>query len=118
MPAPPSDRETLLRRIVERLLSLNTKGEPISLDAIGEVTSEASVSYDEIEFIIDRIEAAGCSIAQPEVDLQLDLRKALASARTLRAQLARAPRIDEIASATGMDPRAVLAALRFAQTFR
>lgn len=110
MPLPP-DVEAVVNHIVglgRRSLSLNELADL--------VIDKRSIGYAEIELIIDAVEAQGIEVAPPAAEPSETLAAVLAAARTLRAELGRAPTAEEIAKRTGLDATDVHAALTYART--
>lgn len=100
-----------LRDVFDRLL----RGGPrhLSLDEIGEAIGTLAVSAGDIEELLDQLTRAGLVIDEPEISPKAELRAVLDAARTLRAQLGRAPKTTEIAVQLGRSESAVRAALLF-----
>lgn len=84
----------------------------MDLNDIAEVIDRRAISYEEVEYIIDRLESEGLRVAEPldPGDVEV-LRAVLASARRLAAELGRRPTVGEIALACGHAPHAVRRAL-------
>lgn len=106
-----------LRTIVDALLATGEK--KVSLDALGDAIGARAVSADEIDAMMRALEAEGRVIDAPENANGEDrLKQVLASARTLRAELGRAPKPAEIAAHAGLDEDAVRHALGLARVMQ
>ncbi|MGC4069151.1 MAG: hypothetical protein QM784_31790 [Polyangiaceae bacterium] len=101
-----------LQAIFERL---NAKGpRNISLDEIGDVIGAALISQAEIEMLFDALETAGSHVGGPSPSLKEHLMSVLREARRLQQATASAPRVEDIAMATGLSAGEVRAALLYA----
>ncbi len=92
--------------VVDILAELRTRhgaSGRVHLNDLAEVIGTRAVSQDEIESIVDTLEAEGLRVGEAldERDLEVT-RTVLASARRLAASLARRPTVDEIAADTGL----------------
>ena len=97
---------------VSALLDRHREAGQIDLNDIDEVIGEDAVSDDEVDFIVERLEAEGLSVGEPPEASALEaMRAVVAAARALSADLGRRPTVDEIASAVGRPPHAVRRAL-------
>lgn len=98
--------------ILQELLTRHQPTGRVDLNDIAEVVGLRPISYEEVEHIIDRLEAAGLRVGEPldtgDVDV---LRAVLASARQLASELGRRPTVGEIALASGLAPHTVRRAL-------
>lgn len=107
---------TLVRPAVEQilaaLLARHRADGHVHLNDLAEVIGTTAVSQDEIEAIIDRLEAEGLRVGEPldSGDVRV-MRAVLGSARRLRERLGRKPTVDEIAADAGHPPHAVRRAL-------
>lgn len=105
--------------MVRELLTRHRPTGRVDLNDIAEVIGDRSVSYDEVEHIVDRLESEGLRVAEPldagDVD---ELRAILQSARRLHAELGRRPSIAEIAEASGHASHTVRRALEQARRAR
>ena len=118
MPMTVDEKAALLERIHDCLMQASGLTMVLTLDDIGEAVGDAALTYDDIEKVIVRLEAAGRLIAEDKIDLSAGLREVLGAARRHREQFQRAPTVSELVEATALPRQTVLAALRFAQTFR
>ena len=118
MPMTVDEKAALLERIHDCLMQASGLTMVLTLDDIGEAVGDAALTYDDIEKVIVRLEAAGRLIAENKIDLSAGLREVLGAARKHREQFQRAPKVSELVEATALPQQTVLAALRFAQTFR
>ena len=105
-----------LATVVDELLRDTAKGDAISLDAIGEAIGVRAASADDIDLMISTIEQEGRHVVSPEGGRgEAKLKSVLDAARTLRAELGRAPRHDEIAARAGLSREDVQHALALAR---
>jgi hypothetical protein len=89
--------------IVEQLLADTAPGAPITLDAIGEAIGARRIGQDEIDEILSAIEARGHVVAAPAGGHGEErLKRVVAAARALRAELGRPPSPDQIAERAGL----------------
>ncbi len=92
----------LISNIVSELVTRHRDSGRIDLDDISEVIATRAVSYDEVEYIVDVLEAQGFEVGEgidaSDVDV---MRSVLDSARALRGSLGRSPTVEEIATASG-----------------
>lgn len=117
--AEPLAMRAPVERILEDLLARHGDAGHVHLDDLAAGIGEERVTPDEIEALIDRLEAAGLRVGEPLDGLDLlVIRQVLASARRLRAALARPPTVDEIARDSGHTPHAVRRALEHAAAAR
>jgi hypothetical protein len=104
-----------LERILAELLARHGDGGHVHLNDLAEVIGTEPISPDEIEALVERLEASGLRVGEPLDSLDvLVIRETLASARRLRAALGRAPTVDEIAADAGHPAHAVRRALEHA----
>lgn len=103
--------ENLLEQVLERV----GPGEELSLDELAEIIGAASISYDEIGWLIDHAEQAGRSISCKGPNLGEDLAAVLKSARALSTVLQRRPTLRELAEHSGLPSSRIVSALRYAQ---
>jgi 2-hydroxychromene-2-carboxylate isomerase len=105
-----------LALLVEQLLEGTVPGDAVSLDAIGEAIGARRISQDEIDEILETIEARGRVAAAPAGGHGEErLKRALAAARILRAELSRPPSVDQIAERAGLTRAEVEHALTLAK---
>lgn len=115
----PTPLRPELRAVVDALLATGQK--TFSLDALGDAIGARAASADEIDAMMRALEAEGRVISGSEdatVSGEDRLKKVLASARVLRAELGRAPKPAEIAAHAGLDEDAVRHALGLARTMQ
>ncbi|MGK4003129.1 sigma-70 domain-containing protein [Sorangium sp. So ce1036] len=98
--------------IFQELLTRHQPTGRVDLNDIAEVVGRRPVSYEDVEHLIDRLEAAGLRVAEPleSGDVEV-LRAVLVSARRLTSELGRRPTVGEIALASGHAPHTVRRAL-------
>lgn len=106
----------LVQSVVAELLERYRGTGRVDLDDIAEVVGLRAVSYEEVDLIIERLEAEGLRVGEPldEGDVAV-MRAILAAARRLRLEMGRRPTVEEIAAASGHAPHAVRRALEQAQ---
>ncbi len=105
-----------LTALVDDLLAGSAGSGEVTLDDIGDALGTRAVSSEEIDAILDALEAAGRRIAEPEArDRVRDLRVVVAAARELTASLGRRPTTEEIASATKLAATDIRTALLLAR---
>ena len=97
-----------MQALLAELLKRHKISGIVHLNDIAEVINARAVSYDEVEFLITGLEAEGLHVGEPLGHHDVGVMRAvLDSARRLRAELRRAPTIDEIASDSGLPAHAV-----------
>jgi hypothetical protein len=114
--APPPWQWLGVRPIVEgilrELLARHPPSGHVHLNDLAEVIGGRAVTPEEIENLVDQLEAAGLRVGE---DLDRDdvevVRAVLASARRLQASLGRRPTVEEIARDAGRPPHEVRRAL-------
>jgi len=111
-----SEREKFLERTLRALLRASAEVGTVTLDQIGDAIGTSPVSCDDVERLIDALEANGRAIAEQPMDLKADLARVIAAARDLQSRLGRKPRLGELTAETRLSAPAVMAALRFART--
>ena len=103
-----------LMAVARALLALEAP--VLSLDDVGEALGTLRVTQDEIDALFSWLEAQGRAIGDPvgrgAAELLADV---LGTARTLRAELGRAPQPREIAERSSLSLAAVQRALWFAR---
>jgi hypothetical protein len=102
-----------LRRVADDLLA---RGRSLTLDEVAEAIGELAISSDEIDELLSEVEAHAEVDSAPPVAARESLSRVLASARTLKSELARAPSPDEIAKHSGLSRDSVRLALLYART--
>jgi DNA-binding MarR family transcriptional regulator len=92
----------VILHIIDELLERHRAQGRVDLNDIDEVIGDRAVSYEEVEHIVDRLEAEGLEVGEPvdEHDIGV-IRQVLEHARALRASLDRTPTVTEIARASG-----------------
>jgi hypothetical protein len=92
----------LISTIFDQLVARHRDTKRIDLDDIAEVIGTGAVSYDEVEYLVDRLEAEGFSVGDGigSTDVEI-MQQVLAHARALRGSLGRNPTVDEIATTSG-----------------
>lgn len=105
-----------LARIVEALVAAAPPGEGVALDAIGDALGVLAVSQDEIDAMLDAIEAAGRRVMGPEGgNGEATLGVVLDVARALRLETGKAPTAPQIAAKAGLPVERVRHALALAR---
>ena len=102
----------LIEDILRELLARHRDSGRVHLNDLAEVIGVRAVTPEEIEHLIDRLEAEGLRVGEALDDQDVGaLRAVLESARRLRASLGRKPTVDELAADTGRPPHEVRRAL-------
>ena len=92
----------LISTIFDQLVARHRDAKRIDLDDIAEVIGPHAVSYDEVEYLVDRLEAEGFSVGEGIGSSDVDImQQVLTHARALRESLQRNPTLDEVATASG-----------------
>jgi chorismate mutase len=107
-----SSREQV-SEIVQQLLELPT--ERLSLDAVAEAIGASAVTFDDIEFVFEQLEAAGRQVESKPSSPPAALAKVLATARAFSTLSGRRPTLAEIAEHSGQSPAEVRFALLYAR---
>ena len=115
----PHARTPAVRPHVERVLSelLARHGEVghVHLNDLAEVLGDQPVTPEEVEALIDALEAAGLRVGEPLDGLDvMVIRQVVASARRLQASLSRRPTVEDIARDSGHPTHTVRRALEHA----
>jgi hypothetical protein len=102
----------LISSIFDQLVARHGEAKRIDLNDIAEVIGSRAVSYDEVEWLVDRLEAEGFSVGEAidSTDVEI-MKEVLVHARTLRGALGRSPTVDEIANTSGKPVHVVRRAL-------
>jgi hypothetical protein len=109
------ETETMRAELEVILQHLTATGpRTISLDEIGDAIGAALISQAEIEMLFDALEASGSHVGGPSPSLKEHLFTVLREARRLQQASSGAPRVDDIARATGLSAGEVRAALLYA----
>lgn len=104
-----------LAAIVEGLLARTKKGDLIELDALGEAVGTMTIGSDEIDAMLTMLEGRGRRVTTRKGGGgEAALKTVLTTARALRAELGRAPRVQEIATRAGLSEADVQHALALA----
>lgn len=105
-----------LRAVLDALLAGSAPGAELSLDAIGDALGAIAVTPDEIGWLLDSLEGAGRRVGTAlGVGAVAALNRVLTCARSLRQELGRPARVDELAGRTGLSELEVRRALLFAR---
>ncbi|HEX3772838.1 MAG TPA: hypothetical protein VHV51_00170 [Polyangiaceae bacterium] len=99
--------------IVEQLLAEHA--DRVSLDQVAEAVGAAPITFDEIELVLDRLEAAGRRVETEALDPPAALAKVLATVRSFSALSGRRPTLAEIAAHSGLELGEVRFALLYAR---
>lgn len=107
----------VVESILGELLTRHRATGHVHLNDIAEVIGDRSVTYDEVEHLIVSLEAEGLRVGEPldGQDIAV-IKQVLESARALRAELERAPTVEEIAARSGLAPHAVRRALEYGKS--
>lgn len=107
----------LISAIYEELVARHGETKRIDLDDIDDVIGSRGVTYDEVEYLIDRLETEGFVVGEgiEASDVEL-MQLVLGKARMLQQSLGRKPTIDEIAKASGKATYVVRRALERARS--
>ncbi len=109
----------VIQEILGELLARHRGRGRVHLDDLAEVIGVRAVTPEEIEHLIDRLEAEGLRVGEALDERDVgDLRAVLSSARRLQAALGRRPSVDEIARDTALPDHAVRRALEHAGRHR
>ncbi|UQA63424.1 sigma-70 domain-containing protein [Polyangium aurulentum] len=102
----------LIKSIVEELIDRHASAGRVDLNDIAEAIDARAVSYDEVEYIVTRLEAEGLEVGEPIDAAEVRvMRTVIGAARNLRSSLKRSPTIAEIAAVSGHTQQAVRRAL-------
>jgi hypothetical protein len=103
-----------LADIVNTLLAAGADG--LSLDELADALGTTPVSFNEIEEMLEQLEAGGVAVpSPPAADLPAELGRVLATARALDQELGRRPSTLEIAERSGLPHASVRRALLYAR---
>jgi len=102
----------IIMTIVDTLLGRHRAEGRVDLNDIAEVIGPRSISYEEVEYIVARLEAEGLLVGEPmnAADVRV-MRVIINAARNLRNALRRTPTIAEVSRASGHPPHVVRRAL-------
>ena len=102
----------LIEEILQALLARHRASGRVHLNDLAEVIGARAVTPEEIEHLVDRLEAEGLRVGEVLDDQDVGvLRAVLESARRLRASLGRRPSVEEIAADAGLPSHEVRRAL-------
>ena len=112
------DVRPIIDAIVRRLLARDAD-ELIDLNDIEEAIGDRAVTYDEVDFIVARLEAAGRRVGEPKTAGEVEaIGVIVAAAHALRLELSRKPDVAEIAARCGLPERTVRRALEHVARMR
>lgn len=101
-----------IEAIYQELLGRHRAAGRVHLNDLAEVIGTRAVTAEEVELLIDRLEAAGLRVGEALDGDDIGLLEAvLVSARRLRGSLGRRPTVDEIARDAGCAPHEARRAL-------
>ncbi|MDI1476717.1 sigma-70 domain-containing protein [Polyangium sp. y55x31] len=102
----------VIQSIIDELYARHHPSGRVDLNDIAEIIGPRGVSYEEVDHIVDRLEALGLVVGEPidanEVSV---MKRVLGAARSLRTSLGRNPTIAEIAVSSGHPAHVVRRAL-------
>ncbi len=102
----------VIEAILQELLGRHRASGRVHLNDLGEVIGARAVTQEEIEQIVDRLEAEGLRVGEALDGEDVGvMQRVLASARRLRASLGRRPTVGEIAGDAGCAEHEVRRAL-------
>jgi hypothetical protein len=91
-----------VQAILQELFARHPEGAHVHLNDLAEVIGTRAVTPDEIEALIDALEAAGRRVGEPLDGQDVEvLGEVLGSAQRLRVRLGRRPTVGEIAADSG-----------------
>lgn len=103
------------RSVLDELLVRHRASGVVDLNDIAEVIGARAASYEDVEALIDALEAAGLQVAEEARAPQIALAKqVLALALQLKGRLGRRPTVEELAAETGRPAHEVRRALEWA----
>jgi hypothetical protein len=101
-----------LHEVLVRLLEASAASGKIELDTVGEALGSIAVSTDEIDALLQALEARGREITSPSgAGAERHLKQVVTAARALKARLAHRPTLAEVAAEAALTPEQVLVAL-------
>lgn len=102
----------VVKNIVKELLAKHRSEGVIGLDDIAEVIDLRAVSYEEVDYIIERLEEAGMSVGEALSSHEVDvMRSVIVMGHRLSERLGRRPTVCELAASLGHPEPTVLRAL-------
>lgn len=102
----------VIEGMLRELLARHRPGGHVHLNDLAEVIGGQAVTPEEIEYLVDQLEAAGLRVGEDLDDRDVSVMgTVLASARRLQASLGRRPTVAEVASDAGLPLHEVRRAL-------
>jgi Sigma-70 region 3 len=111
----PSSTSPAVQHILDVLLLETTGAEVVSLDRVAEAIGAAAVTMQEIEAILDALDAAGRRVEAEVKDPPAALARVLKAVRSFSAVSGRRPTLPEIAQHSGLSVGEVRFALLYAR---
>ena len=115
MPPLPSPLTPTAQAILDVLLRETTGAEPVSLDRVAEAIGAAPVTMQDIEAILDALEAGDRRVEAERKDPPAALAQVLKAVRSFSAISGRRPTLPEIAQHSGLSVGEVRFALLYAR---
>lgn len=104
-----------IEAILAELLARHRASGRVHLNDMAEVIGTSAITPEEIEELVDRLEAEGLRVGEALDAQDVEaVRAVLGSARRLRASLGRRPTVDELSADTGLPAHEVRRALEHA----
>lgn len=101
-----------LMPVLNKLLAASADSGTVTLDAVGESLGALAVSTDDIDALLTALETRGMEIVAPAGGgAEAHLKRVVAAARALKAQLNRRPSLSEVAAHAELAPQDALVAL-------
>lgn len=114
-PLDDHDLESLFRQLIVKAKSCSSR---LTLDEVGEVVGDRSMTGDQIEALIVRLEAEGVEIGgDDDVDLAALLKQVIQTALSLKRR-GKKSHAAAIAEEAGLSQRAVRVALLYSEVIR
>lgn len=110
------DLPPVVRAALDTLLASGEQ--EVSLDAVGDAIGAAAIDTQQIEQLLDALEAAGRKVVAPAGAGVATLRKVIPAAKLLAKELGRTPRVSEIATRTAVSEAEVRRALLLAKVMQ
>lgn len=102
----------VIQSIIDELYARHHPSGRVDLNDIAEIIGPRGVSYEEVDHIVDRLEALGLVVGEPiDANEVTVMKRVLGAARSLRTSLGRNPTIAEIAVSSGHPAHVVRRAL-------
>lgn len=106
-----------MQSILDELLARHRSDGRVDLNDIAEVIDARAVTFEEVELLIDRLEAEGLRVGEALTNQEIGvMRHVIVTGHKLSAKLRRRPTVDEIAVHSGHPPHAVRRALERARS--